>query len=190
MKEKIDNIWKTMLIIISIAYALGFLIVNIHLGSNGIYSIELFKNTYILAGVWFLIYLIEDILVVKIMISKKKIKKETQKIKIKIYKGYEHKKFRYSGLKGLRTESHIFKLIKNLKKFSIKIEMKEFFKGLIYSLIVSFSFSIIITYLVALTSKNHEETQAFTNWRNNMSYVYFFDKYNDNPYRNNKFKIK
>lgn len=52
LKDNIEVIGKTILGLVALYYAAGILVESLYLGSFGVYNINLFRFTYVLAGAW------------------------------------------------------------------------------------------------------------------------------------------
>jgi hypothetical protein len=62
-KDLVETGGKVSLITISACYVLGIIVINVHLGRYGIYSLNLLRVSYITAGLWSIVPLVLPVLV-------------------------------------------------------------------------------------------------------------------------------
>ena len=62
-KDLLETTGKVSLITISACYVLGIIVINVHLGRYGIYSLNLLRVSYITAGLWSIVPLVLPVLI-------------------------------------------------------------------------------------------------------------------------------
>lgn len=69
VKDLVEVVGKIVIGLFAIFYAIGLVVVNLHLNNFGVYSLSLFRLSYVTAGIWTLIPVIFLILVLAFFIS-------------------------------------------------------------------------------------------------------------------------
>jgi hypothetical protein len=70
--QSVELLAKTLLLVTGACYVLGLIVVNIHLGGYGVYSLSLLQLNYVTAGIWTLLPVILAVIVFSFAFSGRK----------------------------------------------------------------------------------------------------------------------